>query len=76
MSRNPIARDLRTPDLPMVGRLTRESKKRDAIGLHRYALTLKFKQSKRWYDDETIEAQDKRHARRIARRMFPNAVIK
>ena len=63
-------------DMPMVGALARESKKRNPLGLHRYVLTLRFKQSKRWYDDEIIHAVDKKNALRIARFNHPNAKIK
>ena len=62
---------VRGDDLPMVGRLVRESKKRK----HRYVLTLKFKHSKRHYVDEVIYAVTKKEALKAAKRMFPSAKI-
>ena len=63
-------------DMPMVGTLARESKKRNSEGYHRYVLVLRFKQSRRHYDDEIIHAVDKKNALRIARCNHPNARIK
>lgn len=63
-------------DMPMVGALAREGRKRNEFGGYTYILTLKFKQSKRWYADEPIIAADKRQALKLAKRMFPNARIK
>jgi hypothetical protein len=59
-------------DMPMVGKLVRESRKRK----HRYVLTLKFKHSRRHYVDEVIYAVTKKDALKVARRMFPSATIK
>jgi hypothetical protein len=67
---------IRPTDLPMVGKLVRESRKRNPYGWHKYVLTLLFAQSRRWYSDEIILAKDKRNALRVARRNFPNARIK
>ena len=65
------------PDaLPMVGRLTCESKKRDEYGLHRYVLTLKFAKSRRHYGDEIIHAATRKAALKLARRMFPSAKVR
>ena len=63
-------------DMPMVGALARESKRRNPQGYHKYVLTLKFAKSRRHYDDEIIHAVDKKNALRIARWNYPNARIK
>jgi hypothetical protein len=65
-----------TIDLPMVGKLTREGRKRNSFGGYTYVLTLKFKQSKRHYTDEIIIAADKHQALKLARRLYPSASIK
>lgn len=63
-------------DMPMVGALARESKKRNSEGYHRYVLVLRFKQSHRWYGDDIIYAVDMRNAKLLARRLHPQARIK
>lgn len=76
MSTITITRSHRALDMPMIGTIVRESKRRNPMGYHRYILTLKFAKSRRWYDDEIIHAVDKRNALRIARYNHPNARIK
>ena len=66
----------RGDDMPMVGKLTRESKRRNAHGFHKFVVILKFKQSKRLYGSEVIHAVDKRNALRVAKRNYPSATIK
>ena len=58
-------------NMPMVGVLTRLSKKRDEHGQHMFALDMRFKQSKRYYGYEYLYAVDKRAALKQVHKMYP-----
>lgn len=63
-------------DMPMVGKLTRMSKKRDTHGLHKFVLAIRFKKSGRSYGEEFISATDRRHAKRQAKKFYPHVRVK
>ncbi len=63
-------------NMPMLGQLTRESKRKNEVGNHMFILTLRFKKSRRTYTDEYIFAPDKRAALKAVKIRYPHVTMR